>query len=54
MIFFVARPDAKSVSNFRRLRSVNAVAEQIVDLDSIEVFGRVVGVCGLMVEIRMI
>jgi hypothetical protein len=39
---------------FRRLRSVKAIAEQIVDLDSIEVFGRVVGVRGLMVEIRMI
>jgi hypothetical protein len=36
---------------FRRLRAVKAVAEQIVDLDSIEVFGRVVGVRGLMVEI---
>jgi flagellar biosynthesis/type III secretory pathway ATPase len=30
---------------------LKALAEQIVDLDGVEVFGRVVGVRGLMVEI---
>jgi flagellum-specific ATP synthase len=30
---------------------MKALAEQIVDLDGVEVFGRVVGVRGLMVEI---
>src|ERR1035437_8428956 len=32
-------------------RSMKALAEQIADLDSMETYGRVVGVCGLMVEV---
>ena len=32
-------------------RDMKALAEQIVDLDSVEIYGRVVGVRGLMVEV---
>jgi hypothetical protein len=31
---------------------MKALAEQIAELDSVEIYGRVVGVRGLMVEVR--